>query len=98
LKLKTKELENKIKKIGNLSKENKNNKNRIDSLKKDKISASSITRFLKWLLIGIGAIIGGVIVVDYVTSGVHTDKAILAGIGICCAIFAPWFNKIRNLT
>lgn len=92
-----KKLEKQDRKIGDLTNENKQNKEQIDSLQKDKISASSTTRFLKWLLIGIVISVGVVIVVHIITDGIHSDKAIYATIAICCAIYAPWFHKIKKL-
>jgi hypothetical protein len=93
-----KKLETQDKKLGNLSKDSQKNKKQINSLKKDKISSTSITRFLKWLLICIGTSIGVVIAVDYFTANVHTDKAVLACVGLCGAIFIPWFLKMKKLT
>ena len=92
-----KRLEKQDTKISNLTKENQKNRNKIDSLKKDKISASSITRFLKWLVVGIIVSVVIVISVDYFTNAVHTEKAIYGCIAGCCAIFAPWFNRIKKL-
>ena len=93
-----KKLESQDEKIGHLAKENEQSKKRIKSLEKDKISSTSTTRFLKWLLIAIVACFIVVIIVDYLSTRQHTDKAILASIGICGAFFIPWFHKIKKFT
>ena len=97
LEMQDERLEKQEKKIGNLTKESKQNKNQIDSLKNEKITASSITRFLKWLLIGIVASVIVVIVVDYFTTKAYTVEAILACVGVSCAFYIPWFHKIKKL-